>query len=119
VYRSTGSVGIGPNATTPISTLHIDKTTQTIGGTTPNGALVITGLSYGNYALELGTDGAAVPFIQSRNASTTTTYNLALNPSGGNVGIGTTSPTVVRVEGVDPPKPNLNIALSDTSIPCI
>lgn len=93
VYRSTGSVGIGPNATTPISTLHIDKTTQTIGGTTPNGALVITGLSYGNYALELGTDGAAVPFIQSRNASTTTTYNLALNPSGGNVGIGTTSPT--------------------------
>lgn len=93
VYRSTGNVGIGVNATAPVSTLQVDKTTQTLGGATPNGALVITGLGYGNYALELGTDGANSPFIQSRNVASATYYSLLLNPSGGNVGVKTISPT--------------------------
>jgi hypothetical protein len=86
---NTGNVGIG--TTSPITKLHVDKASQTIGGTTPNGGLVVTGLAGGNYALELGTDAALAPWIQSRNATSATYYSLALNPSGGNVLIGTST----------------------------
>ena len=85
-----GKVGIG--TTVPISPLHINKLTQTIGAVTPAGALVITDLANSNFALELGSNLSSGNWIQSRNAISQSYYNLLLNPSGGNVGIGTTSP---------------------------
>lgn len=88
--QGNGNVGIGTSS--PITKLHIDKASQTIGGTTPNGGLVITNLAGSNYALEFGTDTSLAPWIQSRNATSSTYYNLLLNPSGGNIGIGTTTP---------------------------
>jgi hypothetical protein len=88
-YRvdSSGNVGIGA---TPISKLTVNKSSQTPGGTTPNGALVITDTAGGNLALELGVNSAGSPWIQSRNSTTGAYYDLLINPNGGNVGIGVT-----------------------------
>jgi hypothetical protein len=90
IYDNGTNVGIG--SALPITKLHINKASQTIGGTTPNGALVITDLSSSNFVLELGTDATKFPYIQSTNAISATYYSLLLNPSGGNVGIGVLSP---------------------------
>jgi len=84
--NSTG-LGVGRS---PISKLTVDKASQTPGGTTPNGALVITDTVGSNLALEFGVNSAALPWIQSRNSTTGTYYDLLLNPNGGNVGIGVT-----------------------------
>jgi hypothetical protein len=90
IYDNGTNVGIG--SAFPITKLHINKASQTIGNTTPNGALVITDLSSSNFVLELGTDATKFPYIQSTNAISATYYSLLLNPSGGNVGIGVLSP---------------------------
>ena len=86
-----GKVGIGTNI--PQSKLHINKATQTIGTTIPSGGVLIGDTAGGNMVLELGMDRASVSYIQSRNITSNTLYNLAINPSGGNVGIGTSAPT--------------------------
>ena len=55
----------------------------------------ISALSYASGGiLDFGVEDTSVPYswIQSRHISTTTYYNIALNPAGGNVGIGTASP---------------------------
>lgn len=92
-WPSSGSVGIG--TTTPQSTLQVVGTTGNPSGTA--GAAAITSLQSGS-----GTDlviGSMVgtPFtswIQHRHASNNNSYYpLSINPLGGNVGIGTTSPT--------------------------
>ena len=98
VVRGDGNVGIG--VTNPQSKLHINKATQTIGTTIPSGAIVISDTGGGNMVLELGQDRSSISYIQSRNITSNTLYNLALNPSGGNVGIGTTTPQKkVHIEG--------------------
>ena len=86
----TGNVGIG--TTNPASILQVNKSSQTIGAATPSGALLVTGLAQGNGALELGNNASAISWIQSRNLGSQTYYDLALQPSGGNVGVGTTAP---------------------------
>jgi hypothetical protein len=49
-------------------------------------------LAGGNAVVDIGVDSSLLGYIQSRNITSTTTYNLLLNPLGGNVGIGTTNP---------------------------
>ena len=90
-YRvnSTG-LGIGRS---PIAKLNVDKAGQTPGGTTPNGAFVITDNVGSDLALELGVNSAGWPYIQSRNSTNATYYDLLINPNGGNVGIGVTPST--------------------------
>lgn len=90
-YFTNTDVGIG--TTTPSSRLQIDKSSQTIGGTTPNGALLVSSLTAGNAVLEIGVDPTSLSYLQSRNITSTTPYQLLLNPDGGNVGIGNTLPT--------------------------
>jgi uncharacterized protein (DUF2132 family) len=63
-----------------------------LGSSTPSGATIISNLAGGNAILELGVDTTNLSYIQSRNVTDQTYYKLLLNPSGGSVGIGTTSP---------------------------
>jgi hypothetical protein len=87
--NSAGNVGIG---TTDASTrLRVEKPSQAFGGTTPAGALVITNVTSGAGALELGVDSTHLAYIQSRNRDAFAFYSLLLNPSGGGVCINTTA----------------------------
>ncbi|MFC1478314.1 hypothetical protein ACFL57_02525, partial [Candidatus Margulisiibacteriota bacterium] len=54
---------------------------------------LIVGRSGGSYGvLDFGAKGSSYGWIQYRNRATTGMYPLVLNPLGGNVGIGTTTP---------------------------
>ena len=87
---SSNNLGIGTSS--PATRLQVNKSSQTAGGTTPSGALLISNTVAGNGCLEIGNDSSANGWIQSRNTTSATFYDLLLNPSGGNVGIGTSSP---------------------------
>ena len=81
-------------------------------GATANGNLRL-GPSTGSHVLDFGLSSSSTySWLQARSKSAYgTTYNLALNPIGGNVGIGTTSPAaklhvksngpILRLEGSD------------------
>ena len=97
---SSGSVGIGTNS--PAAKLHVvGLTGGTRGGATSIPALGFTNSSSvalftnfdTNYGTLFGTLNTGTGWIQQgRTDGTGTAYNLALQPSGGYVGIGTNSP---------------------------
>lgn len=88
-----GNVGVGIKK--PLSPLHISS--EGIGGTassyTPNQGIIIGGNGTAGI-LNFGIDANNLfySWIQSRDKASNTYYNLALNPEGGNVGIGTKTP---------------------------
>ena len=96
--KPTGNVGIG--TTSPDAKLNIQGTSEgappTSGGEgTSNGIFRLR--DNFNVALDIGTLGASPWSTWLQVADTTTMgveYPLSLNPNGGNVGIGTTSPGV-------------------------
>lgn len=90
-WVNTGRGKLGVGIASSSYPLHVDG--QVAGGTT--NAYTVGRFSVSNgEALDigiLGTGGGA--WLQSRNGTTSTTsYNISLNPEGGNVGIGTTTP---------------------------
>jgi len=90
-----GNVGI--NTTSPITNLQLMDVAAggAPTGAAPNKGFLISGNSTGG-SLNMGIDATGSLFyswIQSRDRTSNTTYNLALNPTGGNVGIGTTAPS--------------------------
>ena len=101
VMTSTGNVGIG--TTGPVQKLQVDTGVSTTGqgipgtsGTTQKGILRLQpgGATYGetlDFGMNVSTTYAWIQATNSTNLATN--YNLALNPNGGNVGIGTTGPT--------------------------
>ena len=92
IYAQTG---IG--TTTPVNKLEIVTTAAdpASSGTAANGNLRLGATSTNVHVLDFGLSSTSTfSWLQARSKSAYgTTYNLALNPIGGNVGIGTTNPT--------------------------
>jgi hypothetical protein len=97
--NTNGNVGIG--TTTPIAKLQVDGTNYSF----------IAGSEAGNRRVNIGLDSSGEPSIQG-TLSNGTARQISINPSGGNVGIGTTTPertlhvlgqtgigTVLKLEG--------------------
>ena len=86
-----GNVGIG--TAIPTCPLHVSANAA---GSIPALGAVSTHLAVGNltnYGTMIGTLSSGVGFIQQqRFDGTATAYNLLIQPNGGNVGIGTSSP---------------------------
>lgn len=98
-----GNVGI--NTTTPSSKLHISDAQHVpaASGTGTNSSFRIGAGAATNLVLDAGVNatGSVYTWLQSRNLTNYAfNYDLALNPNGGNVGIGTTIPTYkLHVQG--------------------
>ena len=89
-----GNVGI--NTTDPKTKLHVASASGSDAPTagTATGGLFVSNVNK-SYGINMGVAGAGWSFIQSQRADgNTTLYNLNLQPLGGNVGIGTTTPDV-------------------------
>ena len=93
---STAQAQTGIGTTTPVNKLQVETTPAEPAstGATANGNLRLSG-STGSHVLDFGLSSAATyAWLQARSKSAYgTNYNLVLNPNGGNVGIGTISPT--------------------------
>lgn len=87
--------GIG--TTTPVNKFEVVTTTAdpASSGIAANGNLRLGATSTNVHVLDFGLSSTSTfSWLQARSKSAYgTTYNLALNPIGGNVGIGTTNPT--------------------------
>lgn len=101
-FVSNGNVGIGTNA--PKARLHVISSggtiNNTLGNINPNNSLYITN-SDGNYGLVISSAGTGRTHIQAqRTDGTATAYDIVLNPLGGNIGIGTTTPGGYKIAAV-------------------
>jgi hypothetical protein len=113
IYAQTG---IG--TTTPVNKLEVVTTAAdpASSGTAANGNLRLGATSTNVHVLDFGLSSTSTfSWLQARSKSAYgTTYNLALNPIGGNVGIGTSAPgsllTVGRADGTIPAEIALNPA---------
>ena len=94
IKQTTGNVGIG--TTSPAAGLQVAKggTTIPVAGSSTASAVFGNSTSDDNYGVAIGANSSGVGYISSqRTDGTATTYSLAIQPNGGRVGIGTTSPT--------------------------
>ena len=94
---TSGNVGIGSSTFNGVKTVVQGSQTggapQTSGTTQTYGLLRLIGTSFTS-SLDFGTNGGNYAWIQSTDTSNlATNYSLAINPNGGNVGIGTSSPS--------------------------
>lgn len=113
IYAQTG---IGTTA--PINKLEVVTTAAdpASSGTAANGNLRLGATSTNVHVLDFGLSSTSTySWLQARSKSAYgTTYNLALNPIGGLVGIGTSAPgsllTVGRADGTIPAEISLNPA---------
>jgi hypothetical protein len=89
------SAQTGIGTTTPVNKLQVETTTAdaATSGTASNGNLRLSG-STGSHVLDFGLSSSSTfSWLQSRSRMAYgTNFDLILNPNGGNVGIGTTSP---------------------------
>ena len=87
--------GIG--TTTPVNKFEVVATTAdpATSGTAANGNLRIGATGVNTHVLDFGLSSTSTfSWLQARDRSNyATIYNLVFNPNGGNVGIGTTTPT--------------------------
>ena len=91
---SSGNFGVGTDS--PNAGLNVGlggNTIPTAGAST--GSALFGNATGGNaYGLVVGATSGGVGYISAQRADgTATTYNLALQPNGGNIGIGTASPS--------------------------
>jgi hypothetical protein len=88
--NDSGNLGIGTSS--PGTRLHTNKASQTPGDVTPSGAFLVSNTSAGAGCVEIGSGSSVLGYLQVRNSGSQTYYDFALQPNGGNVGIGTSSP---------------------------
>lgn len=89
---SNGNVGIGTTSPSQRTVISGPSTNPLLNTTVPSSATLLLSNSdtaYGTYFCSLGT---GTGLIQQRRQTSAVYYDLAINPYGGNVGIGTTSP---------------------------
>ena len=91
------SGNLGINTTTPTGKLHVNggMFAPAVSGTGSNSLLRVGALPTTNLVLDMGVDATTnvYTWLQSRNQTNyATNYSLALNPNGGNVGVGTVAP---------------------------
>jgi hypothetical protein len=99
-FNSFAQTGIG--TTSPVNKFQVETTTAdpATSGTAANGNLRLGGLSV-NHVLDFGLSSSSnFAWLQARSkAAYGTNYPIVLNPNGGGVGIGTTSPTSTLTVG--------------------
>jgi hypothetical protein len=91
INQSGGNVGIG--TTSPAGILHVNGQGARFVDSVNTFGLIVGAASASPNWVAMGTSGTGVPQIQGYNNAFSATTNLALQPNGGNVGIGTTTPT--------------------------
>ncbi len=99
---SSGNVGIGTGS--PSTKLTVEGSSESLGGSYSGIIRADTDSGTNDVGFKIGgTAGAGtagVGFIQGVHSGVANDLNLALNPSGGNVGIGTSTPNVeLDIEG--------------------
>jgi hypothetical protein len=98
--NTTAQTGIG--TTTPVNKLQVETTTAdpATSGATANGNFRLSGTS-GSHVLDFGLSSTSTySWLQSRSRlGYGTNYNLILNPNGGFIGIGNTSPSTTLTVG--------------------
>jgi len=117
---SSGKVGIGTTA--PDLRLHVDGTNAypATSGSTPTGMLTLRAKTGGSsHGLFMGV-GNASPYgswLQAADADNLATeYPLLLNPNGGNVGIGTATNPLAKLEVTGSSDGNLTSAIFANSV---
>ena len=104
VYGTNSGVNVGIGTTSPttrLNTMVAANTDQMVLGTASGGFKV--GNTTGNeYGINMGVSNSGASWIQvGRTDGTATAYDLSLQASGGNVGIGTISPAFkLTVDGI-------------------
>ncbi len=105
-----GNVGIGTDSPTAI--IHAEGT----GGGTETYAKFSTGPAAGDQILSVKSSSARNHMALQVNAGGGAVDDLALNPDGGNVGIGTTSPSVsLEVDGTIKASGNGKLQIADAT----
>jgi hypothetical protein len=94
IKHGTGNVGIGTSS--PANRLHIDYSVSTSAANLAESKSVAAIAYYplrnsSNYGMYFGNNGASSGYVQVTDGSSGSTMNI--NPYGGNVGIGTTTPS--------------------------
>ena len=92
LYTASG-INVGFGASNPLTRLSITSVANAPSPTlgTPSGGFSLLG-SAGLYGIYAGVSDSGNTWIQAMRNNTATAYDLLLQPSGGNVGIGTSSP---------------------------
>ena len=91
-YFNGGNVGIGTTTPSQRAVISGPDVNPFFNTTTPSSATLLLSNSDTGYGTYFGSNGSGTGLIQQRRQTSEVYYDIALNPYGGNVGIGTTSP---------------------------
>ena len=119
-----GNVGIGTTATSQKAVISSGNIAPSLNSTVASSATLLLSNSDTAYGTYFATTSSGAGLIQQRRQTSAVYYDLALNPYGGNVGIGTTSPahrlTInapndTTAVGIDFPSAHFDFSANSTS----